>query len=53
MPGISSSILVEGATGDGCTVKASVDNSYTFDICTPITKDDITITITNSTGFEE
>lgn len=53
VPGTSSSILVEGATGDGCTVKASVDNSYTFDICTPITKDDITITITNSTGFEE
>lgn len=53
VPGTSSSILVEGATGDGCTVKASVDNSYTFDICTPITKDDITITITNSTGFED
>lgn len=51
-PGSTTLVTITGATGDGCTVKQSTQNQSTFDICTPITKDDITITITNSTGFE-
>ena len=51
-PGSTTLVTITGATGDGCTVKQSTQNQSAFDICTPITKDDITITITNSTGFE-
>ena len=52
-PGATTLIMITGATGDGCTVKQSTQNQHTFDICTPITKDNITITITISTGFED
>lgn len=52
-PGSTTLVTITGATGDGCTVKQSTQNQSMFNICTPITKDDITITITNSTGFEE
>ncbi len=51
-PGATTLVTITGATGDGCTVKQSTQNQSMFDIRTPITKDDITITITNSTGFE-
>lgn len=52
-PGATTLITITGATGDGCTVKQSTQNQNVFDICTPITKDDITITITNSSDFED
>ena len=52
-PGVSSTIMVERVTGDGCTIEKSTQDSYTFYICPSITKDNITINITNSSGFEE
>lgn len=52
-PDATTLITITGATGDGCTVKQSTQDQHTFDICTPITKDNITITITISTGFED
>ena len=52
-PGVSSTVMVERVTGDGCTIEKSTQDSYTFYICPSITKDNITINITNSSGFEE
>lgn len=52
-PGATTLVTITGATGDGCTVKQSTQNQNVFDICTPITKDDITITITNGSDFED
>ena len=52
-PGVSSTIIVERVTGDGCTIEKSTQDSNTFYICPSITKDNITINITNSSGFEE
>lgn len=52
-PGVSSTIIVEKVTGDGCTIEKSTQDSNTFYICPSITKDNITINITNSSGFEE
>ena len=52
-PGVSSTIMVERVTGDGCTIEKSTQDSNTFYICPSITKDNIIINITNSSGFEE
>lgn len=52
-PGVSSTIMVERVTGDGCTIEKSTQDSNTFYICPSITKDNITINITNSSGFDE
>lgn len=52
-PGVSSTIMVEKVTGDGCTIEKSTQDSDTFYICPSITKDNITINITNSSGFDE
>ena len=45
--------MVERVTGDGCTIEKSTQDSDTFYICPSITKDNITINITNSSGFDE
>lgn len=52
-PYASVSIMIKGATGDGCTVKQSTQDQNTFDIYTPITNDNITITITVGKAFDE
>lgn len=44
----ASVVDVTGAQGDGCTIKT--DDNRTFWIYSPITKDDITITITSDSG---
>ncbi len=50
-PGATTLVTITGATGDGCTVKQSTQDQSMFYICTPITKDDITITVTNNSDF--
>lgn len=50
-PGATTLVTITGATGDGCTVKQSTQDQNMFYICTPIIKDDITITVTNSSDF--
>ena len=50
-PGSTTLVTITGATGDGCTVKQSTQDQSMFYICTPITKDDITITVTNNSDF--
>lgn len=52
-PGASGEFQANEVTGDGCTVTKDANDSNKFHICTPVTKDNITITIVASNPFEE
>lgn len=52
-PGASSEFQANEVTGDGCTITKDADDSNKFHICTPVTKDNITITIVANNPFEE
>lgn len=52
-PGASGEFQANEVTGDGCTITKDANDSNKFHICTPVTKDNITITIVASNPFEE
>lgn len=52
-PGGSSEFQANEVTGDGCTITKDTNDSNKFHICTPVTKDNITITIVANNPFEE
>lgn len=52
-PGASGEFQANEVTGDGCTITKDTNDSNKFHICTPVTKDNITITIVASNPFEE
>lgn len=52
-PGGSSEFQANEVTGDGCTITKDANDSNKFHMCTPVTKDNITITIVANNPFEE
>lgn len=52
-PGASSEFQANEVTGDGCTITKDANDSNKFHMCTPVTKDNITITIVANNPFEE
>lgn len=52
-PGASSEFQANEVTGDRCTITKDANDSNKFHMCTPVTKDNITITIVANNPFEE